>query len=212
MPLDKGVYPREAPFFAYAAIAATFPLPSSLLIMSRFPGRGFGLFAVAAACGVAVLAACGGGTKESSKADDVARVASCRRGDTTATYVAYREFIKATTPTAQRFLTAAGTDSAAPDDGFRAMQDKGPSYFYGGDSAAKQQIREKLASVGPYASLLIVQRAADTSARGDTVRVTLGGHFIGGELEGKVAATKRMSVACADSGWKLVNAADLPTP
>ena len=51
----------------------------------------------------------------------------------------------------QRFLKAAGTDSSVPDDGFRAMQDKGPSYFYGGDSVAQRKIREKLASVGPFA-------------------------------------------------------------
>jgi len=174
----------------------------------------FGLSAVAVGF-VAVMTACGGESGKASRettAALAARIAQCRRGDTTATYVAYREFIKATTPTPQRFLTAAGTDSAAPEDGFRAMQDKGPSYFYGGDSVAQRQIREKLASVGPYASLLIVQRASQTSAGGDTVTVTLGGHFIGGELEGKSATSKVIVVACGDSAWTMTSISDAPTP
>ncbi len=177
----------------------------------------FGIPVVTWGLSLVALLACGGSgagddPKRSSAVADAARIASCRRGDTTATYVAYREFIKATTPTPQRFLTAAGTDSAAPEDGFRAMQDKGPSYFYGGDSVAKRQIREKLASVGPYASLLIVHRGSSTSERGDTVTVRLGGHFIGGELEGTVAVTKSVVVACPDSMWKLVRITDVPTP
>ena len=157
--------------------------------------------------------ACGG---ERASADDAspspkaraaaaAKVASCRRGDTTAVYAAYREFIKITTPTAQRCLTAAGTDSAAPDDAFRAMQDKGPSYYYSGDSVAQRKVREKLASVGPYASLLIAHRGAVSSAGGDTVVVSLRGHFIGGELDGTKAADKAITVACGDAGWKVAD-------
>jgi len=178
--------------------------------------RIFGLSAVSVGLSMVILTACGGEPKSSGGAENAvelaARLAQCRRGDTTATYVAYREFIKATTPTPQRFLTAAGTDSAASEDGFRAMQDKGPSYFYGGDSVAQRQIREKLASVGPYASLLIVQRGTTTSAKGDTVTVQLGGHFIGGELEGKAAAGKVIVVACGDSAWTMVSITDTPTP
>lgn len=169
---------------------------------------------------IAVLAACGGdgtqsgNTKPSPKARAAAaaKVASCRRGDTTALYVAYREFIKVTTPTAQRFLTAAGTDSAAPEDGFRAMQDKGPSYYYGGDSIAQRKVREKLASVGPYASLLIAHLGAVPTAGGDTVVVTVRGHFIGGELDGTSAAGKTITVVCGDAGWKTAAvAAGAPT-
>lgn len=160
---------------------------------------------VAAACGEAGK---GGATADPKKAATVA----CRRPDTTALYVAYREYIKAAVPTPQRFLTAAGTDSAAPEDGFRAMQDKGPSYFYGGDSVAKQKIREKLASVGPYASLLIVQRGMTTSAGGDSVTVKLGGHYIGGEHEGKVATSRKVVIICADSSWKMASVAEEPTP
>lgn len=155
---------------------------------------------------VATVAACGDSGKTSAKAgDEKTSAAACQKSTPSAVYVAYKEYIKAALPTPQRFLTAAGTDSAAAEDGFRAMQDKGPSYFYGGDSVAKQKIREKLASVGPYASLLIVQRANATSPNGDTVTLRLGGHYIGGEHEGKVATSRTMIVVCADTAWKVAS-------
>ena len=183
-------------------------------MVARFRGL-FGLSVIAGTCVVSLLGACGGegtGKAASSPADAAKVAASCRRGDSTANYLAYLEFIKDTKPTAQRFLSAAGTDSAAPEDGFQAMQRKGPSYFYGGDSVAKRKIREKLASIGPYASLLIVQRSSATSPGGDSVTLTLGGHYVGGELEGKVADSKRLTVVCADSAWKVVSVTAVPTP
>lgn len=161
---------------------------------------------------VLALLACGGESQNAKRgkiADGPAKTASCNRGDTTATYLAFREYIKTTVPTPQRFLTAAGTDSAAPDDGFRAMQDKGPSYFYGGDSVAKRKIREKLASVGPYASLLIVHRGTVTSATGDTLTVRVGGHYIGGTLDGQGAVSKTIVVVCVDA-WKVASTTDKP--
>jgi hypothetical protein len=162
---------------------------------------------------VAVLACGGDAEKKTATTTPATNIgATCNRGDTTATYVAFREYIKVTVPTPQRFLTAAGTDSAAPDDGFRAMQDKGPSYFYGGDSVAMRKIREKLASVGPYASLLIVHRGTQRSTQGDTVTVQLGGHFIGGALEGKRADDKTMVVVCVDERWRVAGAPPTPAP
>lgn len=149
-----------------------------------------------------VLTACGGEAAK-AKVDPVARAESCKRGDTTALYLAYAEYIKTTKPAGLRFLTAAGTDSAAPEDAFRAMQDKGPSFFYGGDSIAKKKIRQKLETDGPFASLLIVHRGATPSAAGDTVTVRLGGYYVSGELDGKVATNRTIVVVCADSAWKV---------
>lgn len=91
------------------------------------------------------------------------------------------------------------------------MQDKGPSYFYGGDDAAKEKLKQKLASIGPYASLLIVYRGATRSANGDTTTVALGGHFFGGEHDGTKATSRNMVVACADSAWKVVSSDEDPT-
>ena len=161
-----------------------------------------------------LAAACGGETAGKGPKAPVrtaaSTAASCNRGDTTATYVAYLDYIKKAVPTPQRCLKAAGTDSSVPDDGFRAMQDKGPSYFYGGDSVAQRKIREKLASVGPFASLLIVHRGMTTSPMGDTVTLRLGGHYIGGEHEGKTGASRTIVVVCADSTWKLASSTEEP--
>jgi hypothetical protein len=169
------------------------------------PVREFSRFCIVASLS-SVVVACGGEGAKSGAASTASASGSagkCTKAAASGTYVAFKEYIKATTPTPQRFLSAAGTDSAAPEDGFRAMQDKGPSYFYGGDATAQKKIREKLASVGPYASLLIVHRGTTTSPTGDTMRVRLGGHYIGGEHEGQVATSRVAVVVCADSTWKL---------
>lgn len=169
----------------------------------------FGASAAIGSLCLVALSACGG-EAATAKVDPVAMARSCKRGDTTGLYLAYAEYIKNTKPMGLRFLTAAGTDSAAPEDAFRAMQDKGPSYFYGGDSAARRKIRETLENVGPFASLLIVHRGATPNARGDTLTVHLGGHYIGGELDGKVATSSTIVVVCADSAWKVASTRDEP--
>lgn len=165
------------------------------------------------ASAMVALAGCGGDTSTpagSSKSD--AAASACPRRDTTAAYVAIKEYIKGTVPTPQRFLTAAGTDSAAPADGFRAMQDKGPSFYYGSDVASQKKIRDKLANDGPYASLLIVVRGTTRSTHGDTVTMRLGGHYIGGEHEGKMSTARAVSVVCRDSTWKLSKVTEEAAP
>ena len=197
------------PISIYAWDRGAFPSSLSSNTMRVLFRSGFGASAAIASMSLVVMSACGGDAAK-AKVDPVAKAASCRRGDTTALYAAYAEYIKVTTPAGLRFLTAAGTDSAAPEDAFRAMQDKGPSYYYGGDSAAKLKIREKLELVGPFASLLIVHRGATPNAAGDSVTVRLGGYYIGGELEGKVAKGKTIVVVCADSAWKVSSTKDEP--
>ena len=159
------------------------------------------------------LATCGGdAAKPAATFKGNAVASACPRRDTTAAYVAIKEYIKVTVPTPQRFLTAAGTDSAVPVDGFRAMQDKGPSFYYGSDPVGQKKIRDKLANDGPYASLLIVVRGTAGSASGDTVTLRLGGHYIGGEHEGKMSTARAVQVVCRDSSWKLVKITDEAAP
>ena len=159
------------------------------------------------------IAACGGDAAKPAASSTSGAVASaCQRRDTTAAYVAIKEYIRGTVPTPQRFLTAAGTDSAVPVDGFRAMQDKGPSFYYGSDPVGQKKIRDKLANDGPYASLLIVVRGTTRSRAGDTVTMRLGGHYIGGEHEGKMSTARAVSVVCRDSTWKMSKVADEATP
>jgi len=159
-----------------------------------------------------LLSACSGGgdSAAKTKAAELAAGPSCVSRDTTPVSLAVRDFIKTASPTAQRYLSAAGTDSAVPEDGFKVLQDKGPTYFYGGDDAAKAKIREKLASVGPYASLLVVFRGKTEAENGNRVTVRLGGHYIGGEHEGKVAPGKAYEVQCDTTGWKIATTTPEP--
>lgn len=173
--------------------------------MKPLPTHIFGVATTIVTLGA--LAACGGKPAADGASDKTAEtVSACAEISPNAPYVGFLSYIKEASPTPQRFLSAAGTDSAAPEDGFRAMQDKGPSYFYGGDDAAKEKLKEKLASVGPYASLLIVYRGETKSATGDTITYALGGHYVGGEHDGKKAISRNVIVACADSAWKTVSA------
>lgn len=137
-------------------------------------------------------------------------MASCSKADTTPVGLAVREYIAKSSPTPQRFLSAAGTDSGLPEDGFKVLQDKGPTYFYSSDSTAQRKIREKLLEAGPYASLLVVYRGQKVSDDGQSTDVTLGGHYIGGEHEGKVATTKRFSVRCDSTGWRIASTVEEP--
>lgn len=153
-----------------------------------------------------LVAACAGGTPadRASLADSAAAAGpSCVSPDTTPVGLAVLDFITTAQPLPKRFLSAAGTDSAVPDDGFKVLQDKGPTYFYSSDTVAQRKIREKLEEVGPYPSMLVVFRGTTEGEQGKTVTVRLGGHYVGGDDHGKVAATRSYDVTCEPAGWKV---------
>jgi len=162
----------------------------------------------AAGPGLLLLAACGGGaTADRAKADSAKMAAgpSCVSTDTTPVGLAVLDFITKAEPLPKRFLSAAGTDSAMPDDGFKVLQDKGPTYFYSSDTVAQRKIREKLEEVGPYPSMLVVFHGKTEADNGNTVTVRLGGHYVGGDDNGKVAPTRSFEVRCDTTGWKVAS-------
>lgn len=153
------------------------------------------------------VAACAGGEASGTAAAKrfgatAAGVACVARGDSPVG-IAVRDYIKNASPAPQRFLSAAGTDSAVPEDGFKVLQDKGPSFYYSSDTAAQRKMRAKLEGDGPYASMLVVYHGKRASATGDTVTVTLGGHYVGNATHGTVSPTREIVVACDSSGWKV---------
>ncbi|HYW32157.1 MAG TPA: hypothetical protein VE869_11665 [Gemmatimonas sp.] len=154
-----------------------------------------------------------GGTDGKERAESDAGtngLAACSKSDTTPLSLAVRDYITRAMPSAQRFLSAMGTDSALPDDGFRVLQDKGPTYFYSSDTTAQRKIREKLAEVGPFGSLLVVYRGQTAAPDGQTVDVRLGGHYVGGQHDGKQLAGKRFSIRCDSTGWRIASSAEEP--
>lgn len=162
---------------------------------------------------LAVLAACGGdpaARRGDSAAAALAAGPTCVSRDTTAVGLAVLDYITTASPHPQRYLSAAGTDSAVPEDGFKMLQNKGPTYFYSSDAKAQQQIKEKLASVGPYASLLVVYHGKTEADNGNTVTVTLGGHYVGGEHDGKPSPTRQITVRCDSTSWRVPDALKAP--
>lgn len=155
-----------------------------------------------------LLAACGDGSgaKDSSVSGNkqAAAVPQCANADTTALRRAVLDYITTADPLPQRFLSAFGTDSALPEDGFKALQDKGPTYFYNDNPKNQAQVRQKLADAGPYTSMLVVYKGRTESDNGNTVTFSLGGHYIGGEHEGKVSPVRQIMVSCDSTGaWRL---------
>ena len=110
-------------------------------------------------------------------------------------------------PTPQRFLFAAGTDSALPDPGVVALQEKGPTYLYPANPAQQAVVRARLAKVGPWASLLVSYRGLQRSDSTHAV-VRLGGHFVGGASDGVEAPDRSVSFTCESGAGRLSRTAE----
>ena len=170
---------------------------------------------------VIAAAGCGGDSGAGNSSDSAVsssgkdqagadQVADCAAADTTPIELAVRNFITSATPTAQRFLAMAGTDSALPDVALSILQDKGPTYFYNGDTVAQRKIREKLAVAGPYHSLLVVYRGETSSEAGSKVSVRLGGQYIGGKDDLMPAVGKRYDIVCDVANWRIESSSEEP--
>ena len=176
--------------------------------MPRAPRPLLAIVLSAAGPSLLFLAACGGDeSAERAKAAEALAAAgpSCVSTDSTPVGLAILDFITKAEPLPKRFLSAAGTDSAVPADGFKVLQDKGPTYFYSSDTVAQRKIREKLEEVGPYPSMLVVFRGKADADNGNTVTVRLGGHYVGGDDNGKLSPTRSFEVRCDTTGWKVAS-------
>ncbi len=155
-----------------------------------------------------MLVACGGSETRDAAAVAKAAAASgapkCSGPGESPVAVAVRDFIRNAAPPPQRFLSAAGSDSGVPEDGFKVLQDKGPSFYYSADTVAQRKMRAKLEGDGPYASMLVVYHGKTVAPSGDSVTVSLGGHYVGGVQHGTVSPTRQILVACDTSGWTVV--------
>ncbi len=154
------------------------------------------------------MAACGGGdaAKGGGAKTTAQGAVGCVSTDTTPVSLAVKDYISTASPGPQRYLTAAGTDSELPPDGLKTIQDRGPTYFYSADPAAGKKLRDKLASAGPYTTMLVIFRGKSETDGGKSVAVKLAGLYVGGEHEGKKSPLKVYSVKCDSTTWKLAGA------
>jgi hypothetical protein len=154
------------------------------------------------------MVACGGTPKDEPRAEGNKQAAAgpaCVSVDSTPVALAVLDYIKAASPLPQRYLSAYGTDSAVPEDGFKVLQAKGPTYFWNGDPKAQDQVKKKLADVGPYTTMLVIYRGKTESNNGNTVTVNLRGHYVGGDHEGKTSPDRAIEVRCDSSSWRLTS-------
>ena len=151
---------------------------------------------------LATAFACSGG---SSRADRRSR-ASCQQRRDSATWQAVLAYVKNASPYPQRFLSAAGTDSALPEAGVSALQEKGPTYFFPPDSAQRAKVRKHMDSMGPYTALLLAWHGA-TPDGDSAIVLRLSGRYVGGKFEGTTAPMKSFRFACTNSRWVLRDSA-----
>jgi hypothetical protein len=154
-----------------------------------------------------LLSACGdaGANANANAQADAAEGAApqCVSRDSTAMTMAVLDYITKADPRPQRFLSAFGTDSALPEDGFKTLQGKGPTYYYNDNPKNQAQVRAKLEEAGPYTTMLVVYKGKTEADNGNTLTVSIGGHYVGGEFEGKTAPVRAITVRCDTTGWRV---------
>jgi hypothetical protein len=165
----------------------------------------------------AVVSACSGGDRAAVEARRDARAqAGCATVDTSALVgQAVTQYIASTQPKPLRFLYMSGTDSMLPDGGVRALQDKGPTYLWPADAKQQPIVRKRLDDAGPWNALLVTYRGTvpGGAGSGESVRVRLGGHWIGHEDDGKSLAPKAATFECRSVGdsahvWRMTGMAE----
>ena len=153
-----------------------------------------------------LASACSSGERASRPSREVA--ARCGTPNAVLAGPAVREYLKLQTdPYPQRFLVAAGTDSALPEQGVLALQDKGPTYFFPPDTVQRGKVREKLAEVGSYHTLLVTWKGSEQPSDTSAV-IRLGGTYVGGSSEGKTAPVRALRFTCDSTGWRYERADD----
>jgi hypothetical protein len=144
------------------------------------------------------LAACSGGDRTKT-----ASGVTCRQSKDSATWRAVVAYAKSSGPFAQRFLSAAAGDSALPEVGVEALQDRGPTWLFPADSAGRTKVRNRLND--GVANTLLVYWHGFQEEGDSAMTIRLGGRYIGGEHEGTVAPSKVYRFTCPDDRWVLAD-------
>lgn len=117
-------------------------------------------------------------------------------------------YVRSVTPRPRRFLIASGTDSALPSSSDSRLQRHGPTYLFPPDTALRRPLLARLDSVssdvGDMPTLLVTYRGVN---RTDEYRaiVRLGGYFVGGDNDGKIAH-RAVQFVCDTARWHPVRA------
>lgn len=156
--------------------------------------------ALAPAAALVVFAAACGGTAESRSASNSTTDAHCAPPGDSAVALSTTEYVKGITPTPLRFLVVFQGDSALPDAGRAALQDKGPTYLYSPDPAQQAKVKAKLAAFGDSPTLLVLYRGMRQSGEG-LATFRFSGRFVGGKNDGTPAPSSAVHLQCSKGGW-----------
>lgn len=149
-----------------------------------------------------MLAACSGGEGRKTSSE-----VTCRQSKDSATWRAVVAYAKSSEHSAQRFLSITATDSALPEVGVAALQDRGPTWLFPADSAGRTKVRDRL-NDGIANTLLVYWHGM--RPEGDTaMAITLSGRYIGGKLDGTLEKERVYRFTCPDDRWVLADSAEL---
>ncbi len=114
-------------------------------------------------------------------------------------------YLASVLPKPRRFLVAAGTDSALPAAAEGRLQRVGPTFIFPADTTLQRRILRRLDSIaaayGDLPTLLVTYRGVQRSNPHRAI-VRLGGHFLGGANDGKVAH-RTVQFVCQTAGWNV---------
>jgi hypothetical protein len=165
------------------------------------PGRIAAWRATALALAASLLAACGGGSEAGGHRPSFAK---CEQPPGDSAYAsAVREYVKGLQPRPMRFLVPIGTDSMLPDVAREELSHMQPTYLWPKDEANQKLLVDKLSRVGPWASLLVTWHGMQRVGDGSAV-VRMGGHYVGGEFDGKAAPRRAIHFNCDTARWHFV--------
>jgi hypothetical protein len=114
-------------------------------------------------------------------------------------------YLASVLPKPQRFLIAAGTDSALPAAAESRLQRVGPTFIFPADTILQRRVLRRLDSIAePYGdlpTLLVTYRGVQRSNPHRAI-VRFGGHFLGGANDGKVAH-RTVQFVCETARWNV---------
>ncbi|MGI8496406.1 MAG: hypothetical protein ACR2OG_02325 [Gemmatimonadaceae bacterium] len=148
---------------------------------------------------VAVVTACGGAGRSA---------AACAPPGDSVVAEGVTEYVRDSllTPRPLRFLASVGSDSALPEAGRVALQDKGPTYLYPVDAAQQAKVRAMLKQKGNFPTLVVFYRGL-TQLPDGRAQLRLHGQFVGGANDGAPAPPRVLFFACDSARWHPAGAA-----
>ncbi|MGH7663769.1 MAG: hypothetical protein ACRENI_05680 [Gemmatimonadaceae bacterium] len=158
-------------------------------------------FPALASLALALVCACTDGADTGGRS----AVVACAEPGDSAIAAAVHVFVDSVVPRPTRFLASVGDGTTLPAAGQAVLRSRGPTYLYPEDSTQRQAVRDRLAEVGDFATLLVRYRGVERVDDDDAV-VRLDGAFVGGNMDGIEVPPREVELVCNVGVWREVTA------